>query len=225
MSENNWKRVSKKSAKICRQRAIILLKDVQEDLKNKFKFNFKLVGSGSWYTIIKNKEGFFDLDYQIILTKNSKEKLSDATNIKNEFFKAFKKNIKNTIENIEDSTTAITIVDDSHKFSIDFVIIKTTHEGSFIIKRKNEDYRNLCVWNKLKISCYNLYDFFNNLSFFDKQFIIEKMVIPQKIIEKSKDEKKQITCSSYEIFLSKINEYKISIENNSIKTLKKTYKN
>lgn len=206
MNKNGWVRVSKKSAKMYRQRAIKLLKDVQNELRNKFKFNFKLVGSGLWNIIIKNKDGFFNLDYQIILTKNSKVDLSDASHIKNEFFYAFKKYVKNT-EKVENSKTAITLIDNVGKFSIDFVIIKILFEKSFIIRRKNENYKNLFVWDELPSSSADLYTFFNSLPSCEKQIIIEKMVIPEKIIEKNKD---QNAHDSYEILLSKINEYKVS---------------
>ncbi len=64
-------RVSKKKCKIARQRAHTLIGKVQKQLKDQYKFNYRLVGSGKWGTMIKDKDEKYDLDYQLILTKNS----------------------------------------------------------------------------------------------------------------------------------------------------------
>ena len=67
-----FKRVTKKQCAIARQRANALLHDVQKALKDKYKFAVRLVGSGAWGTMIEDENGEYDLDYQLLLSKNSR---------------------------------------------------------------------------------------------------------------------------------------------------------
>ena len=70
-------RVSKKECKVARQRALKLLNFVQQEISKKYKFSYRLVGSGKWGTMVKDERGQYDLDYQILLTKNSKVSFSN----------------------------------------------------------------------------------------------------------------------------------------------------
>lgn len=217
----NYNRVSKKSARNCREKAISLLKKVQLELKSNkneiIKFTYKLVGSGAWRIIVKDEKGWFDLDYQIFLTKKTKFDLEKPKEIKDKFFEAFKKYIDEK-EKLNNSTTAITYINERHKYSIDFVIIKVFPKNEEIIRRNGQ---NQYTWNKLK-EHNKMFSFFNSLNFKDKQLIIEKMVIPAKYNEKLKKENDQ-TLSSTEILLSKINEFKIAKDNNKLEELYKKY--
>ena len=149
-----FKRVSKKECRVARQRALKFLNVVQRELSKKYRFTFRLVGSGKWGTMVKDEKGHYDLDYQILLTKNSKEyqnnQLKDATEIKQDFIGAF--NISKN-EKIENSTTAITLINkDGHHFHIDFVIIKLFPENNQIIRRNNKIETpsiNEFTWNEL----------------------------------------------------------------------------
>ncbi len=118
-----FKRVTKKECKVARQRALKLLQNIQKHLIKKYKFTYRLVGSGKWETMVKDEKGYYDLGYQILLTKNSKEyknnKLKYATEIKQDFIGAFNKHISKN-EKIENSTTAITLLNnEGHKFHIE----------------------------------------------------------------------------------------------------------
>ena len=121
-------------------------------LRNEYKFYTGLVGSGKKGTIIRDEENRFDIDYQIILTKNSKifkEKGDfDPTQTKQRFFGSMRKILEP--KSLEDSTTAITLNDPKDDFSIDFVIIDGTDADNWkIIRRNNKDSKNEYTWNKL----------------------------------------------------------------------------
>lgn len=204
MTNQNNLRVTRKQSKVSRFRATKLISEVQKYLWNKkIKFTYKLVGSGAWWTIIKDKDGMYDLDYQIILTANSNY-LNNPTELKKLFYASFYK-LKSESEKLEDSTTAITLINEKEKYSFDFVILKTFPDNKEIIRRNNDGTENKYTWNELK-ELSNLYKYFKYLLPKEKQIIIEKMVIPEKIKEKMKD--KNLRKPSYEILLSKINEYK-----------------
>ena len=96
-----YQRVTKKETSIARQRATTLIRNVQAELKDKYVFMPRLVGSGAWGTMIKDGNGEYDLDYQLILTKNSplykkENKFPSPTVIKSDFLKAFITSAKRT---------------------------------------------------------------------------------------------------------------------------------
>ena len=150
-----FERVTKRESRIARERAAAIILKIQKILRDKYTFTYRLVGSAKWGTIIKDNSGKYDLDYQLLLTPKSKEfkanKLSNPTMIKNDFYGAFSKALDQS-EKIENSTTAITLINnDSKPFSIDFVIIKLFPENNLIIRRNNKrgSSNNEYTWNKL----------------------------------------------------------------------------
>ncbi len=208
-----FKRVSKKECRVARQRALKLLNIVQRELSQKYSFTFRLVGSGKWGTMVKDEKGHYDLDYQILLTKNSKEyknnKLKYATEIKQDFIGAFNKHISKN-EKIENSTTAITLINkDEHHFHIDFVIIKLFPENNQIIRRNNKietPSKNEFTWNELP-QLNQAYIKFNNLSHIEKRDLIENYIIPVKCKEKRKDDNDETKISSAQVFVREVNNY------------------
>ena len=66
-------RITRKEQKIARTRANRLMCDLRRKLKGTYKMTFRIVGSGCWGTMVKDSEGKYDLDYQIIITRNSKD--------------------------------------------------------------------------------------------------------------------------------------------------------
>ena len=122
--------LSYKSYGEARKRAHKLIYDVRNHLKiyKLYKFNVKLIGSQKRRCVIQDSNGKYDLDYQILLTKNSKaykdDKFSNPTQIKRDFLAAFNSAAKPG-EKFEDSTTAITLINkDDKPYSMDFVIIR-----------------------------------------------------------------------------------------------------
>lgn len=206
-------RVSKKECKVARQRALKLLNVVQQELSKKYKFSYRLVGSGKWGTMVKDERGHYDLDYQILLTKNSKEykinQLKNATLIKQDFIGAFNKHISKN-EKIENSTTAITLINiNGHNFHIDFVIIKLFPENNQIIRRNNKKEtpsKNEFTWNELS-QLNEAYIKFKYLSSNDKRDLIENYIIPEKCKEKGKSDNDETKISSAQVFVREINNY------------------
>lgn len=211
-----FKRISKRKCAIARHRALALINNIQRLLKDKYKFSFRLVGSGAWNTIIEDENGEYDLDYQLILTTNSpiykksNAQFPNPTKIKSDFFKAFNE-AKKGEESFENSTTAITLVNKDRKpFHIDFVIIKSKNGENYIIRRNNKKESpsyNEFTWNELpKLN--EAYSYFNNLGAKEKQYLIEEIIIPAKQIEKVKDESDPSKISSSELFIREVNNYK-----------------
>lgn len=145
-----------------------------------------MAGSGNWGTIIADKDGHYDLDYQIILTHNSKVykeagSFKNPTKIKSDFLNAFN-SFRTKGESFQDPTTAITLVnkDGEQPYTIDFVIIDGTPFSdnlptcSQIIKRnisKEDSSKDLKTWNKLtKVS--RAYGYFKTLNPYEKRDVI-----------------------------------------------------
>ena len=214
------KRVTKKQSSQARNFANKLLKKLQKEIKIKYKFTTKLVGSAKYNTILKDEDGWFDVDYQIILTKNSKEykknRLSNSTGIKEDFFNFFNEKYKNNkYFKVENSTTAITLIDYSHKFSFDFVIIKLYPDNNEIIRRNNKcnSTKNEYTWNKLS-DLNHAYSIFNDMNSTDKIVLIEEYILPRKIKEKKKFDTDQTKRTSVEVFIEEVNNYEFRRKNN-----------
>ena len=214
------KRVTKKQGSQARNFANKLLKELQKELKIKYKFTTKLVGSAKYNTILKDEDGWFDVDYQIILTKNSKEYkkncLNNSTGIKEDFFNFFNEKYKNNkYFKVENSTTAITLIDYSHKFSFDFVIIKLYPDNNEIIRRNNKcnSTKNEYTWNKLS-DLNDAYSIFNDMNSTDKIELIEEYILPRKIKEKKKSNTDQTKRTSVEVFIEEVNNYGFRRRNN-----------
>ncbi len=202
-------RITKKESSNARQYAIEILKYLQNNLAAKYIFSYKLVGSAVWNTILRDKEDYFDIDYQILLTKNSKGDLSNATKIKNDFFNCLNNYFKNKkYIKVENSTTAITLINTVEKYSIDFVIIKTFPDNNLIIRRNNKKQSSIneFTWNELK-KFNNAYEKMDLLSSAEKSDLIENHVLPRKAREKLKNDGDPTKKSSCEILIEEINNY------------------
>lgn len=210
---SNIKRVTKKQTRDARRFANKLIDGIRSNVKPKYKFANRLVGSAKWNIILKDENDWWDLDYQLLLTKNSKQfkidSLKNATEIKNDFYNYLNEKYKGN-ENIrtENSTTAITVIDEKHKFSVDFVIIRLFPENHEIIRRNNKDGsgENEFTWNELpKLN--EAYGKFNRLSAEKKTDLIENYILPRKKIEKAKNDNDITKKSSSEVFIEEVNNY------------------
>lgn len=195
--------------------------------KKEYKFTERLVGSAKWNIVLKDKDGFFDLDFQLLLTKNSKkiknfdkskEKKNEPTMIKDDFFNYLNDIYKNdeTIK-VENSTTSITFINKNDKFSIDFVIIKYYPENNLIIRRNNSKENptiNNNVWNELPSN--DAYIKFKELSPTEKEDLIENYILPRKYIEKQKNINDPSLIPSYVIFIEEVNNYATRKQNNRL---------
>lgn len=192
-----------------RQRAHKLVYDVRNHLKiyKSYKFNVKLIGSQKRRCVIQDSNGKYDLDYQIVLTKNCKGNL-EPTEIKKAFLRAFT-DCANKNEKVEDSTTVVTVrcsksngsFDASkEKFSFDFVIIDCTESKRI---RRNGD--NKYTWVELPSKNTYIYDRFNRLDGNTQRKLLEGFVIPKVIEEKKKHE--SIRKASIDIFCEGVNNF------------------
>ena len=206
-------RVTKKQSSSARMYAKKIINYLHNELRDKYIFAERLVGSAKWNTILKVKNGFWDIDYQFLLTKKSKEylnnKLKNATKIKNDFFNCLNEKYKNNKNfKVENSTTAITLINLKDKYSYDFVIIRLFPENKEIIRRNNKKNSSIneFTWNQLP-KCNNAYQEFNKLSPSQKQNLIENHILPKKKIEKQKNDNDATKKSSCEIFIEEVNNY------------------
>lgn len=145
------KLVTKKASSEARQRADKIIRDVHKKLGKEYKFFCRPIGSQTRRCIVQDKNGKYDLDYQIVLTQNSKGDL-DPTNIKKRFLWAFT-TVKHDNERVEDSTTVVTVRcskeegrfnTKTEKFSFDFVII-SPDETCRIRRNGNNQYTCVCL--------------------------------------------------------------------------------
>lgn len=214
------KRVTKNDSSKARMFATEIIKFLHQKLIDKYTFTQRIVGSAVYNTIIEDNDGFWDVDYQLLLTKNSPEYkangLKNATKIKNDFFNSINNKFKNNKKyRVENSTTAVTVIDLFSKFSIDFVIIRFFPENYEIIRRNNKDDsgKNEYTWNQLRK--YNeAYEKFNSFSSEEKKYLIENYVLPRKVKEKKKNDDDYSKKSSSEIFIEEVNNYVSRKRNN-----------
>lgn len=206
----NCRKVNNKSSEKSRNRAEKLISDVRKYLKSKYKFDCRLVGSAKRNTIVQVNGKPYDLDYQCILTKNSKKLNESPTVIKNDFYEAFKlKKSKN--EKVQNSTTAVTVEhynNDKLEFSFDFVIIKDKDNPTQIIRRNNKSetpHVNEFTWNELPNSD-EVYKKFDNFSGNQKKVVCDR-TIEKKCKEKQKDESDPTKISSCKLFHIEVNNY------------------
>ncbi|MDR0850757.1 MAG: hypothetical protein LBN07_04780 [Christensenellaceae bacterium] len=210
------KRISKKQCRLARGRAKKIIEDLRKKVRDKYIFSDSLVGSGKWGTMMSDLNGEYDLDYQILLTHNSKEynktkqKFDNPTKIKNDFYEAFD-SIKNKHEKFENSTTAITLKNsqDDKPFHIDFVIIDPNKNQ--IVRRNNKSeilQKNEFTWNSLPSKHFDTFNNFKQFNSNDKRKLIEEKIIPAKAKEKRKSENDPTKISSCEVFIKEINNYR-----------------
>jgi len=202
------KLVSYKECQEARNRATKLIEDLRNHskIKGHYKFDLILIGSGERRCIVKDPNSKYDLDYQIILTKNSKQGDINPTQIKADFFQAFS-DCKNANEKVENSTTVVTVRTSKsqgtfdatkEKFSFDFVIISIDES-----KRIRRNAPNAYTWVQLPRKNSYIYAKFNGLSADNQRELLEKYVIPRVIEEKNKHESQRI--SSVHIFFEEVN--------------------
>lgn len=206
-------RVTKKQSSEAREFAKKVMNYLHNELSDKYTFAERLVGSAQWNTILKDNNGFWDIDYQLLLTSNSEEYLKNglknATKIKNDFFNCLNEVFRNNRNfRVENSSTAVTLINLKDKYSYDFVIIRLFPENKEIIRRNNK--RNSSIneftWNQLP-KFNDAYKKLDKLSPMKKQDLIENHILPRKIIEKQKNENDPTKKSSCEVFIEEVNNY------------------
>ena len=202
-------RITRREQKIARTRANKLLHDMQKELEGTYKMTFRIAGSGCWGTMVKDPEGKYDLDYQIIITKNSKDYeksvIKKPRHVKDTIRSAFD-TLRNKGESFENSTTAITLVNknESVPYSIDFVILTEIDGRMNIIKQNKHVNSPTYTWNQLPQHYTESYSYFKGLGPEEKKEIIDKVIV-RKCKEKYHSDS---NISSSEILIQEINNYR-----------------
>ena len=202
--------VTHRESKEARQRAHKLIESVRKHKKiyGHYKFFCKIIGSRKRRCIVKDANGKYDLDFQLVLTKNSKDGDSNPTQIKKDFLRAFT-DCRNAGEIVEDSTTVVTVRCSksnekfdfaSEKFSFDFVII-SIDETKRIRRNGQEQY----TWVELPSKNSYIYDRFNKLTLPQKNELLKEYILPKIKSEKAKSEDQR--KASIEIFYEEVNNY------------------
>lgn len=193
-----------------RERAHKLIEDVRKHpaIHRHYKFFCRPIGSQKRRCVIKDDYGKYDLDFQIVLTTNSKDGDNNPTAIKKAFLRAFTE-CRNQNEKVEDSTTVVTVrcsksqtgfIASQEKFSFDFVIISIDEE-----KRIRRNGLNQYTWVELPSSNTYIYDRFKRLSQVQKCDLLENYLIPIIIKEKQKDT--SVRCPTIDLFYQEVNNY------------------
>ena len=134
-----------------------ILHAVQDDVREFFTFDIRLIGSGDKRLVTQNSDESFDLDYNIILQKDKKGLLDDPKQIKNIFVKSFKSILEEYVADynyVSDSTSVITaklIRNNKINFSFDVAIIVEGDDGYFY-RLTNDKRTGRYIWNQVKQS-------------------------------------------------------------------------
>ena len=170
---------------------------MKKHLNEKYQFDANLVGSATRGMIIKDSNGMYDLDYQIILEGVSQD---NAQSIHYDFSNAFKSAItknQHAYNKVEDSTSAITVKCSNH--SLDFVILRKKTNHTEIVRRSDQ---NKYSWNILSSKHDDVYKKFNQLSDKEKEELAERV-----IKRKCKAKMRGAGELSYVIFVEEVNKY------------------
>lgn len=166
---HNYQYISKHSNRVslARQNLINIIRDVQNEVRDKFTFQFEIVGSYSRNMITYDQKSNIGFDLDVNIHPNDDENEYTAKQIKNTLIKAFNKYIKKYgYSNVEDSTRVITIKvkDTEHSkiiHSVDFAIVKDYvdndgywHQMYIKFDKKNRSY----AWKEQSEEFYSLQD-------------------------------------------------------------------
>lgn len=114
-----------------------ILHAVQEEVRDYFTFDIRLIGSGDKRLVTQNSDESFDLDYNIILQRDKKGLLNNPKQIKDIFVSRFNKILKECVSDYThtcDSTSVITVKlirNNKLHFSFDVAIVVEGDDGLF----------------------------------------------------------------------------------------------
>ena len=185
-----------------------ILHEVQEEVRDYFTFDIRIIGSGDRRLVTQNENEPFDLDYNIILQKDKKDLIDNPKQIKEIFTSRFNKVLKDEVKQYKhvcDSTSVITIKltnDYGVDFSFDVAIVVEGNDG-YTYRLINDKNTNRYIWNQVK----------NSKNSFQKFQDIKKsglwMNFKNRYLElKNMHLSKQDDVKSFSIFLETLNEYR-----------------
>lgn len=184
-----------------------VLHTVQNEIREYFTFDIRLIGSGDKRLVTQNSDESFDLDYNIILQQDKKGLLDNPKQIKEIFVAKFDKVLKAYVSNythVSDSTSVITakiIRNNRLKFSFDVAIIVEGDNGCFY-RLVNDKTTGRYIWNQVKQSA----------KYFDRFKAVKEngdwAQFKQRYLElKNMHLRRQDGVKSFSIFLETLNEF------------------
>ena len=183
-----------------------ILHAVQDEVREYFTFDIRLIGSGDKRLVTQNSDESFDLDYNIILQKDKKGLLDNPKQIKDIFVARFNKVLKTYVSDyihVSDSTSVITaklIRNNKLRFSFDVAIIVEGDDGYFY-RLTNDKNSGRYIWNQVKQSA----------NYFEKFKVIKEkgywMKFKQRYLDlKNMHLRRQDGVKSFSVFLETLNE-------------------
>lgn len=184
-----------------------VLHAVQEEVRDYFTFDIRLIGSGDKRLVTQNGDEAFDLDYNIILQKDKKGLLDNPKQIKDIFVARFNKVLKNRVSgytHASDSTSVITVKltsDDRINFSFDVAIIVEGDDGYFY-RLTHDKKADRYIWNQVKQSA-NYFERFKAVKENGDWIEFKQRYLELKNIHL----RRQDSVKSFSIFLETLNEF------------------
>lgn len=141
---------SKNELKKSKKNFLNWINKVQKQIKKEYKihFSYNPIGSGKRNMVIKQcNRNYFDLDYQIVITKIPKSMNydKDAKEIKNIFRNTFDNYKPSNFKCCEDSTQALTTKNNVEGYGYDIIITRYDEDNNFYIlynKKNTNDANN-----------------------------------------------------------------------------------
>lgn len=184
-----------------------ILHSVQEEVRDYFTFDIRLIGSGDKRLVTQNSDESFDLDYNIILQKDKKGLLDNPKQIKDIFVSRFNKVLKGCVSDyahVSDSTSVITVKlvsKNKLQFSFDVAIIVEGDDGYFY-RLINDKKTNRYIWNQVKQSA-NYFERFKAVKQDGDWMEFKRRYLELKNIHL----RRQDGVKSFSIFLETLNEF------------------
>ena len=184
-----------------------ILHEMQDEMRDYFTFDIRLIGSGEKRLVTQNEEECFDLDYNLILQRDKQGLLNNPKKIKDLFVLGFDKVLNTHVKDYShacDSSSVITIKivhDKRLRFSFDVAIIVEGDDG-FFYRLTNDKNSGRYIWNRVK----------NSGNYLKKYQQIKKGgYFPQfkeRYLElKNMHLRRQDEIKSFSIFLETLNEF------------------
>ncbi len=131
-----------------------ILHSVQNEVRDYFTFDIRLIGSGDKKLVTQNEDESFDLDYNLILQRDKKNLLNSPRQIKDIFVSRFNKILQPEISDFKyacDSTSVITlklVQNGKLQFSFDIAILVENNDGVFY-RLTNDKRSDRYIWNEV----------------------------------------------------------------------------
>ena len=183
-----------------------IIHKVQEELKEYFTIDIRLIGSGEKRLVTQDENGCFDLDYNLIIQRDKKEIINDPKFVKELFLNAFNRIMPKYVRNYvfpKNSTSVITSgirFNSGYNITFDVAVLVEGNDGSFY-KIVFDKPTNRYIWNQVKNSknCFAEYKRVKESGNFD---LFKKRYLELKNMHGKRND----GVKSFSVFLETLNE-------------------